>query len=233
MRSTRGEDDPRTLVTLSNLAALYAAQQDYERALDIARRNLEASERIFGPEHPGVLVSRANLGSILGGAGQTAEAETLLRELVQDCERVLAPGHPLLLNAHQSLAGILELRGELDEAEAEARFALAGQRESLGAGHPTSLTTLEYLAKVLIKQGRIDEGIRTKREGLELVASNPQLSAIRSARWWNDIAEALARLGRKEEARAAVEQALAAAVAPVAAEQRARSRSILDGLAVR
>ena len=233
MGSTQGEEDPRTLVTLSNLAALYAAQHDYERALDIAWRNLEASERIFGPEHPGVLVSRANLGSILGGAGQTAEAETFLRELVQDCERVLAPGHPLLFNAHRSLAGILELRGELDEAEAEARFALAGQRESLGAGHPDALTTLEYLAQVLIKQGRIEEGIRTKREGLELVASNPQLSAIRSARWWNDIAEALARLGREQEARAAAEQALASEVAPVAAEQRARSRSILDGLGAR
>jgi serine/threonine-protein kinase len=233
MRSTGGEDDPRTLVTLSNLAALYAAQHDYNRALDIAWSNLEASERILGPEHPGVLVSRANLGSILGGAGQTAEAEAFLRELVQDCERVLAPGHPLLFDAHQSLARILGLRGKLDEAEAEARFALSGQRESLGAGHPTALSTLEYLAQVLIQQGRIEEGIRTKREGLELVASNPQLSAIRSARWWNDIAQALARLGRQEEARAAAEQALACEIAPVAAEQRARSRSILDGLAAR
>jgi tetratricopeptide (TPR) repeat protein len=233
MRSTRGEDDPLTLVTLGNLAALYGAQDDNERALDFARQDLEASQRIFGPEHPGVLASRVNLGMILLNAGKTAEAETLLRALIEDCERVLLPGHPLLLDAHQSLGGVLKLRGALDEAEAEDRFALAGQRETLGASHPSSLITLNNLANVLIKQGRIEEGIQAKREGLELVASNPQLSAIWSAGWWNDIAECLARLERKDEARAAVEQALAAEVAPATAEQRERSRSILNGLGVR
>jgi tetratricopeptide (TPR) repeat protein len=234
MRSTRGKDDPLTLVTLGNLSALYGAQQDNERALEMARQDLEAARRIFGSEHPGVLASRVNLGTILGYAGETAEAETLLRELVKDCERVLAPGHPLLLNAHQSLAGILELRGKLDEAEAEVRFALAGQRETLGASHPTSLNTLESLANVLFKKGgRIEDGIRLRREGLELIVANPQLSALSSARWWNDIAEAFVALGRKDEARAAAEKALSAPVAPAAAGERARSRSILSGLSGR
>jgi hypothetical protein len=84
----------------------------------------------------------------------------------------------------------------------------------------------------LIKQGRLEDGIKMKREGLEIVASTPELAALWSARWWNDIAMCLARLGRKDEARTAAEQALAAAVAPAADEERARSRSILDDLTV-
>jgi tetratricopeptide (TPR) repeat protein len=222
-----------TLVTLCNLSALYGAQRDNERALEFARQELEASERILGPEHPGVLTSRANLGTILGYAGQTKEAEVMLRDLVRDCQRVLAPKHPLLLHAHQCLAGILEMRGELDEAERENRFTLASQRETLGEKHPNTLITLSSLVNVLIKQGRIEEGIRLKREGLSLAASNPQVSALWSARWWNDIAEALSELGQKDEARAAAEKAIAAPLAPAAAGERARSRSILSGLSGR
>ena len=61
-RRTRGSEDPDTVRSFANLAALHAAGRDYERALPLLQQAADGARRAWGPSHPSTLELVGRLG---------------------------------------------------------------------------------------------------------------------------------------------------------------------------
>ncbi len=67
-----------TLTSRNNLASLYQAKGDYDKALPLLEQTLAVSERVLGAEHPGTLTSRNNLASLYQAKSNYDKALPLL-----------------------------------------------------------------------------------------------------------------------------------------------------------
>ena len=65
-----GPDDERLATSLNNLAALYRAQGQYDRAEPLYKRSLAIREEALGTEHPDVAQSLNNLAELYGTQGR-------------------------------------------------------------------------------------------------------------------------------------------------------------------
>ena len=72
-----GEEHPRTLTSMNNLAATLWQQGDYGGARRIQQRVLEVMTRVLGEEHPDTLTSMNNLAETLRAQGDHAGARRL------------------------------------------------------------------------------------------------------------------------------------------------------------
>ena len=61
-RRTRGSEDPDTVRSFANLAALHAVGRDYERALPLLQQAADGARRAWGPSHPSTLELVGRLG---------------------------------------------------------------------------------------------------------------------------------------------------------------------------
>ena len=61
-RRTRGSEDPDTVRSFANLAALHAAGRDYERALPLLQQAADGARRAWGVSHPSTLELVGRLG---------------------------------------------------------------------------------------------------------------------------------------------------------------------------
>jgi tetratricopeptide (TPR) repeat protein len=128
---------------------------------------------------PDLAHAHSNLGLYLVAAGRADEALTHLERAV-----AAEPGDP---RWQVNLAAALVSKGDLAQARAVLERALA-QSGSLAAAHGT-------LAVIALKEGRAEEALSHAERGASLHPGNPQLEV--------HVAEALAAVGRHEEAIAA------------------------------
>jgi tetratricopeptide (TPR) repeat protein len=89
-----GAEHPDTLVTVDNLAYLYASQGRYGEAEPLCQRALAARERVAGAEELGTLGSVNNLAYLYQRQGRYGEAEPLYQRATLGAERVLGANHP-------------------------------------------------------------------------------------------------------------------------------------------
>jgi len=99
-----GPDYPDTLMSLNNLAELYAAQYRHGEAEPLLKRALEARERVLGREHPDTLLSVSDLAEVYQDLGRYGEAELLLKRALEARERVLGREHPQTIVSVNDLA---------------------------------------------------------------------------------------------------------------------------------
>lgn len=88
VRKAYGEDDPRTLGTLRELAWRYHSTREYEKAVPLLSQAINGMRKTLGPQHPQTLSAIGELADVYQNMGQSAKAEPMLRELGEWC-RVL------------------------------------------------------------------------------------------------------------------------------------------------
>eukprot|EP00405_Crypthecodinium_cohnii_P039120 CAMPEP_0206541478 /NCGR_PEP_ID=MMETSP0325_2-20121206/9634_1 /ASSEMBLY_ACC=CAM_ASM_000347 /TAXON_ID=2866 /ORGANISM="Crypthecodinium cohnii, Strain Seligo" /LENGTH=693 /DNA_ID=CAMNT_0054039419 /DNA_START=115 /DNA_END=2195 /DNA_ORIENTATION=- len=96
------------LSCLSNLASVCRRQNKLEEAEELARRALEAKERIQGATHQSTLLAANNLGNILAQLGRPREAEPLLRRAAEGLRLRLGEEDPRSQGASQNLQVLLQ-----------------------------------------------------------------------------------------------------------------------------
>ena len=154
-----------------------------------------------------------NLGMTLSRLGQKEEAETALRMTLQHKRDFL----PALFE----LGALLHRTGRLDEAEKNIRQVL---RLTPVHAHAEQAHTLLALAAVLVDAGRPAEAEVASRKGLA-IAAQPRLKA----QLYLQLAQALRRQRKDNEALAAIESAEAAdASLPGLARHRAETLQNLE-----
>ncbi len=145
----------------------------------------ESTVRSVLADNPGNSMAQATLGTILLAAGRPAEA-------ARACEAALV-GHHSLASARRNLARARFEGGDADAAEREYRRSLEVE--------PDSMDAMLGLAAVAESRGDRGETVRRLLSTSDL-APRDAAAHFRAGRW-------LARLGRTEDAIAAIERSLA------------------------
>jgi class 3 adenylate cyclase/tetratricopeptide (TPR) repeat protein len=189
-------------IVLNNMAGRAYEEGRWNNCLELARRALEAKETIG--DRWSAAVTSLNVAEILTDQGRLEEAEPMTTAALRVFKASRAPG----FTAHaQSLLGRIAARrgGRLDEARSLLEEARALHLE---ADQPTeALRTDAAIAECLVRQGDAQSALAlvestlarsAETEGLAVLGS--ELERLRGC--------ALLQLGRFDEARRALEEAL-------------------------
>ena len=205
-----GEQDLRTLDTLSDLAVARAQAGDLERSEQERRAIVTLTERIWGEDSPGLAIALSNLGALLqrrGGDARLRESAEITQRAYDINRRMLGAASMDTALTANNLANVLSLLGQHAAAEPLHAAAVHGLEASLGSEHSHLGIALNNQARNLIRLGRAAEaGPLVERAGTILAASLGPEHA-RYAVWQLTRAEWLLASG---DAAAAAQQTMAA-----------------------
>jgi tetratricopeptide (TPR) repeat protein/tRNA A-37 threonylcarbamoyl transferase component Bud32 len=156
-RRTLGEENPKTLTTMSRLGRAAWLQADYQEAGTLLSRAVEVQRRVLSTNNPDTLYSMNNLANVYRAQGKDSEAEALYSQTLEIRRRVLGPEHPDTLSSTNNLANVYWSQGKYAEAETLYRQAMTTQSRVLGPEHPDTLLSMGNLADTLAKQGKYAE----------------------------------------------------------------------------
>jgi tetratricopeptide (TPR) repeat protein len=145
--------DARLGKSYNNLAAVYYAQEDYERAEPLMRRALAQLRESLGPENTEVAQTMKNLAALYYLQGNRSEAEALLKQSLEILEAVHGPNHAFVATVLSNLAGLYQAENRFGEAEPLLTRSLRIWESLLGSQHPDVVRSRELLAKVRAGQG--------------------------------------------------------------------------------
>ena len=227
----QGEDSVGVAHLKANLGALYENLGDYARAEMLAREALASFAR-HDYRNDMVTQTTINLSRALSFAGEHDESVRLLQEVVDAIAAREAPESLNLAVNRFRLAGNLRRAGRLEAAQAQLDAAAPMLLQVLGAEHPVQMQVKRQQAMLRAARGDHAEALADFEAALDLGARLQGIAASDVAEVRVEYAESLLQLGRKDEARAQVDQAetlLREALLPgaVALQRLARVRARL------
>jgi hypothetical protein len=154
-RDILGEDDPSTIISVMDLAAVIALTEDYATSEAMLREALTRSERVNGRKHNTTLNCMAYLADVLRYQHKTEEAVKLRQDTYDAKMELLGNRHPDTL-IHQGILALL--LSESDETSEEAislwRLNLRDLTEVRGPNHRETLITAYNFIRELVLQQR-------------------------------------------------------------------------------
>lgn len=144
----RGEDDPETLIALSNLAVIKEEEGDIEESLKIREKVYADMNRVLGPEDHRTLTAMQTLGVGYLFHGDYAKSEPLLKKAYEIQMRTLGPDNIETLDTSDSLITLYRYEGKFKEAEPYAVKGLDSYRRMYGPDHPFMLREMYGMAVV-------------------------------------------------------------------------------------
>ncbi len=104
----------------------------YDEAEPLARKDLELSEKEFGPTHPNTGSGLNKLASLYYAQGRYADAEPLYERALAIAAKALGPEHPEFATSLNNLAELYRDQGRYAEAEPFYKRALTIFEKALG-----------------------------------------------------------------------------------------------------
>ena len=111
-----GEEAPKTVDTMSNIAAIYYNLGRYQDALELNQKVLALSEEILPANHPHILATLSNIGTNYSALGKHTAALELNKNLLERSVEALGPEHPDTLVSMNNLAATYHALGRYGEA---------------------------------------------------------------------------------------------------------------------
>ena len=163
-----GDEHPRTLTSMNNLAVTLLAQGDLAGARELHEQVRKIRRRILGSEHPDTLTSIANLAVTLLDQGDLAGAREKQEAVLEITRRILGDEHPDTLTSIANLATTLHAQGDLAGAREKQEEVLEITRRILGGEHPDTLRSMNNLALTLSAQGDLAGAQEIQEQVLEI-----------------------------------------------------------------
>ncbi len=156
-RAVLGPQDPETLVAMSRLGDLLAANAQWAEAEPLLFSAMDGLLHSRGPEHPQTLAAMNRVAALLVGRDKRDQAESLVNQLIDGCRRVLGPEHLETIDAVIKLVDLNLAKGQPAEAERLLNEALATLKRTVGDEHPSTLQIASRLASTYAQQNKGDE----------------------------------------------------------------------------
>ena len=206
--ATHGPDHGSTAAALRNVGlALYASDRPEEAARHI-RRALSIREHELGDSHPDVAACTDLLFGVEHALGHEAAALEYARRSVAIYESVHGPDHLDTINARMRLGSALE-SVDPEGALESMRTAIDALTRVAGRGHPHVATAMFNLAQVELRLERNADALVSAREAYEQLRTLHGEDDVRTVGATIAIGSALRHLGRLDEARPWLVDALA------------------------
>lgn len=200
-----------TASLLRAMGDMSAAEASYRQALAIKLRHGENSVTVHN--------SRQGLATVLNFMGRFEEAADLQRQNIRLAEALVGRDSERVADAEMKLALVLQQAGDYADAGLHYREAMAIGIRVHGRGTLDYAVLAGQLATLEEARGDFAAAEKLYREAMEIRRANlpaGDRSRLRSDVFW---ARILMRMGRTEEARAAMDEALPAWLAIYASNQ--------------
>ncbi|MBL8174940.1 MAG: protein kinase [Bryobacterales bacterium] len=200
--------DPSNPLLLSNSSLVFIEQGRFTEA--IARLEKAAASSRAAHREPRVPLAwtLANLGLIYLWTGQHEAARRNAAESLGLFEATLGRDHPATIHPIMTLAHVTSARNP-SQAEALMRRGVAAQAAALDEGHFERAVGLTHLGFVLMRGANPQEAVKPLRLALALRKKTFQPPNWRIAETEGFLGEALARTGRRVEAKPLLESSAA------------------------
>jgi eukaryotic-like serine/threonine-protein kinase len=206
-RRVLGPTNPQTLSTLNELAEDLTPQGRYAEADKIYDELIAAQRQTLGPDHPSTLLSMSHAAENLEEEGRYPDAEKLYATVIAAQRRILGPEHPQTLRAMTMLAVALMKQGHYAEADALQDQVIATKTRVLGPAHTSTLQSMEMEALGLSREGKYADSQKMFAQVIGTAEKTNQPGTVAEA--WYNLACAEAARGRRDEAIADLDRAVA------------------------
>lgn len=145
----RGPHHPEVATALNNLAAIYRAAGDLNRAEPLDSRAQAIREKALGAEDVAVAISLSNLAMSYVNKGDYAAAEPIFGSALKIFEKVNRTESAEFATVLDNLGGLYHQTGEFERAEPLHQRALAIREKVFGKEHLEVAGSLNNLASTL------------------------------------------------------------------------------------
>ncbi|KAI0544963.1 acyl transferase/acyl hydrolase/lysophospholipase [Xylaria curta] len=157
-KETLGEDDPRRLESVYELATAYHAGGQVPEAIKLLEHVVEIQKTTLAEDHPSRLSSQHALAMAYTnhyGGGQLLKAVELLEHVVEIQKTTLAEDHPNQLNSQNALATAYVMQGGDNRVlqAIEILEHVVQVQKTFAEDHPSRLRSEHELAAAYIRQG--------------------------------------------------------------------------------
>ena len=188
-------------------AALLGKDED-DAAEPLLREALVDDTAHYGLRSQAVIDDGISLGAVLTELSRFDEAIGLLRESAERARSVHGPIHSSVARALQELSGALAYRGDFTASEQAIREAVDIDEKIYGPEHNETVLARGNLYWTLERQGRYEEGLQGRRVLMPLLEKFSATRPETVAAAYTSIGQDEAKLGRFDDAEAALRHAL-------------------------
>ena len=208
-KKTLGPDHPDLVITLHNLALLYADQGRYTQAELLYKQALAIKEKALEPKnHPSLATILDNLGRLYTAQGCYTQAEPLYQQALTIKKKTLGPSHPSLATTLDNLANLYADQGNYSEAKSLYQRALVIKKKALGPDHPFLAITLNNFALLYKNQGSYAQAKPLYRQALVIYEKALEPEYLHLATTLNNLANLYYDQGHYTEAEPLHQRAL-------------------------
>lgn len=129
-------DDEIIATTYNNLARVYQAQGDYERALEFYSRALIIYKKVLGKEHRDIATTYNNIAGVYQVQGYYIKALEFYNRALMIYEKVLGTEHSDTATTYNNIAGVYQVQGDYAKALEFYSRALMIYEKVFGVEHP-------------------------------------------------------------------------------------------------
>ena len=162
-----GPEHLDTLITLSQLSAVYNKLRQSDEAYELQIYVLEMTERILGSSHWLTLKAMSRLASTYNIKGDHIQAKELQRQCLELMERELGPVDQITLTELANLTFTYTKLRQWTDAEVFGLKTLDLRTKTLGPTHPDTLTAMTSLAWIYREQRRWKESEQLESKALK------------------------------------------------------------------
>ena len=146
IKKVLGENHPKTLSALNDLASYYSSLGDYNKAFELQNIVSNARIEIQGENHLDTLTSLSNLANYYFYLGNYNKAFELQNTVYNARKEIQGANHPDTLTTLNNLASSYSSLGDYNKAFELQNKVYKAQREILGENNPLTLISLINLA---------------------------------------------------------------------------------------
>ena len=146
---------------------LYSKGQ-YENAIPVVQKAIEAAGKEFGEQHLNYTASLYNLGTIYFNLAQYKNAESLFIQAKEIFEKTTAENNLDYCNVLNNLGVLYERTGQYEKAEPLDLQALELRKKLLGENDPVYAQSLSNLSMLYVNIGQYEKGERLNIQAMEI-----------------------------------------------------------------
>ncbi|MCJ8269507.1 MAG: tetratricopeptide repeat protein [Psychrosphaera sp.] len=153
---------------IGDVARIYKAKGEYQRALPLYQQALEISEKTYGSAHIETSVTLNNLALLYDLSGEYDKALPLYQRSLDIVEKELGVEHIYAATRLNNLADLYVSMGEYDKALPMYQRTLEIEEKEYGIAHPAIAITLNNWALLYYSMGECDKALPLYQRSLDI-----------------------------------------------------------------
>ncbi len=202
------------------------AEEDFPKALALARERLALLKKRVGDRHPDVAMALSDLALGQMYTGDLTGAERTYLEVLDLEVALLGPDHPEVAGARENLGNVYFRQGQLDKTAKNLEVVLAMRRKALGDDSEPVARTLANIGTVYLRAGNYEASVKSYLEAVERLSRKLGPEHLDVGTTLTGMGQAYRKLARFPESEAAFKRALAIQVKALGEDNAATQRTI-------